>query len=366
MQKKLIALAVAGLVSGAAFAQSNVTIYGVVDMGYQHSGSSDTGTLKPRSGVDSGLQSGSRIGFKGEEALGGGNKVGFVLENAIGVDIGTGPLMTRQSYLYAAGSWGTIAAGNKHTPQHMLVSAVDPFGTGTVGDVTRGRGVYAMGTTYVPGVFNGNTTRLNNLVAYVSPNFSGFTVIAGGTASGLADEPAVLSVNNSTAAKIWAIYPTYKNGPLFVGLNYHEVKDENFLTMNIKDKVWDLGGTYDFGVAKLAVLYGENGLTVNGMPGALKQKQYMLGVTVPVSGADKVLVSYSHSKHSDNLLGGVLDGARASKWALGYTHDLSKRTNLYAAYAKINTNTTADGKYSTYNVNTNYTNGFNLGLRHSF
>jgi predicted porin len=100
MQKKLIALAVASLASGAAFAQTNVTIYGIVDAGYVYSwgdpgrvagtrfdnaGANIRGT-NTFSGVQSGLLAGSRIGFKGEEALGNGLKAIFTLEYALDID----------------------------------------------------------------------------------------------------------------------------------------------------------------------------------------------------------------------------------------------------------------------------------------
>ena len=72
MQKKIIALAVAGLVSGAAFAQSNVTVFGIVDMGYQYSwgtNGSNYNDMKAKSEIKAGGQDGSRFGF------GGGNRL---------------------------------------------------------------------------------------------------------------------------------------------------------------------------------------------------------------------------------------------------------------------------------------------------
>jgi predicted porin len=358
MQKKIIALAVAGLMSGAAFAQSNVTIYGIVDMSYLHTSSSDTGAFKSRNALDSGSQSGSRLGFKGEEALGGGNKVGFLLENSIGVDTGSGPTMVRQSFLYAAGGWGTLAAGRQYTPQFNLVGAVDPFGVGTIGDAFFGRGLWIAGTAAKP-----DTIRLDNLIAYISPSFGGFNVVAGYTADGIGNEPAILKTTSGTGdnAKIWAINPNYSNGPLFVGFNYHKVKMDS---VDLNNKVWDLGATYDFGVAKVAGLYGKNKesnvLDVN-------IKQWLLGVTVPM-GSGALMASYARFKETE-------DNAKASKWALGYQYDLSKRTNLYAVYAKISTNDNAEGFFNVGGASTHsatglntadYTSGLNLGMRHKF
>ncbi len=353
MQKKIIALAVAGLASTAAFAQSNVTVYGVMDMGFQHTSSSDTSTFKSRSGLDSGMLNGSRIGFKGVEDLGNGLKVSFVQENAVGADVGSGPTMTRQSLLALSGGFGTVAAGRQYTPQYGLVSSIDPFGTGTVGDVTYGRGVYVMGAAAAP-----TTIRLNNLGAYVSPTFSGFNVIAGYTAAGLTDEAVTLKGADSANAKVWAINPNYANGPIKAGLNYHQVKID---ALDYKDKVWDLGASYDFGVAKLAGLYGQMKNTTAGFD--TKTKQYMLGVTVPVGAAGNVLASYSRNKTTDE----ASLNAKASKYALGYTHNLSKRTTAYVAYAKISTNSDAEGAFSVRAAGTDdYTSGLNIGLRHNF
>ena len=382
MQKKIIALAIAGLASTAAFAQSNVTVYGVVDMGYQRSTSSDVNQLKSRNGLDSGMQSGSRIGFKGVEDLGNGLKASFVLEYALAPDVDHGVGNTganaRQSLLALSGNFGTVALGKQYTPQYGLVSSMDPFGAGTVGDVTYGRGVYLMGAMVDP-----TTIRLNNLAAYVSPTFGGFNVIAGYTASGLNDETAIKSGTDSSDAKVWAINPNYTNGGLKAGFNYHQVtvdaKSVNSNVLNTtlavedyKDKVWDLGVSYDFNVAKVGFLYGQmkNSLNVSGGNVDTKTKQWMLGVTVPVGSAGAVLASYSQNKTDGDLI----DNAKVRKFALGYTHALSKRTNAYVAYAKMKTNDNAEGAYSVYKADGNlansssndYLSGLNIGLRHQF
>lgn len=384
MQKKIIALAVAGLASTAAFAQSNVTVYGVMDLGYQYTSSSDTSSLKSRSGIDSGMLNGSRIGFRGVEDLGNGLKVSFVQENSVGADVGSGPSMTRQSLLALSGNFGTIAAGRQYTPQYGLVSKVDPFGAGTVGDVTYGRGLYTMATGMMidGAAATGDDIRLNNLVAYVSPNFSGFNVIAGYTANGLADEESTPKGAKSTNAKVWAINPNYSNGPLFVGLNYHKVSIDGFgrsgadflctaavptptcvavaanAGTDVESRAWDLGGTYDFGVAKLHALYGQNKDDVGTLNN--KDKKWMLGVSAPV-GNFNVMASYTRLK-SD---GDAFNNGKANKWALGTTYSLSKRTVAYATYAKISTNNQLEG-FVGVQSGTDYTSGLNIGLRHNF
>ena len=339
---KIIALAVAGLMSGAAFAQSNVTVYGIVDMSYIYSSKSDTGAFDSRKGLDSGSQSGSRIGFKGEEAIGGGNKVGFVLENSIGVDTGSGPSMVRQSFLYGAGSWGTVAAGRQYTPQFNMLAAIDPFGVGTIGDAFTGRGVYFAGTA------GGDVIRVDNLLAYISPSFGGLTVTAGYTMDAVGNEAVTLDGADSSNIKLWAINPVYSNGPLYVSFNYHKATQDS---TDFTNKVWDLGGTYDLGAVKLAGIYGKN------KAGSFNAKNWLLGATAKM-GPGALLASYARFKEDD---------AKASKIAVGYQYDMSKRTNLYAVYAKISTNNHAEGVFSIRDWNADdYTSGMNFGMRHKF
>ena len=378
MQKKIIALAVAAMASGAAFAQSNVTVYGIADMGYNYSSGSEAklaaGKLKSRSGMDSGIQSGSRLGFKGTEDLGNGLSALFTYEMGLNVDQGTsaqgGRTFARQSFVGLTGGFGTVLAGRVYTPQFGLVTKVDPFGTGTVGDVSFGRGVYTMATGRLIGAanvgFGGTDTageiRLDNVVAYVTPTFSGFNVIAAYTKEGIADEERTVKGVKNADHTVWAINPNFTYGNLFVGANYHKVDRDD---LDAQSKVWDLGATYDFGVAKLHALYGQAKDSVGALDN--KDKKWMVGASAPI-GKFTVLASYSRLKSSGD--DARFDGDKASKWALGSTYALSKRTNLYAAYAKLSTNSDAEGEFSVGGtggaIAGNYTTGLNFGLRHQF
>src|SRR5512139_2089513 len=114
MQKKLIALAIAGLASTAAFAQSNVTIYGLLDYGYSYRFDARgmdsvtggvSGLPKPNSSsqLNGGQQSGNRLGFKGTEDLGNGLKAVFLMEQGWLGDTGavqsTSSFYNRQAYV---------------------------------------------------------------------------------------------------------------------------------------------------------------------------------------------------------------------------------------------------------------------------
>src|SRR6185295_7772753 len=135
MQKKLIALAIAGLASTAAFAQSNVSIYVRVDYGFMQRGGGD-GAVADR-GVKnefaSGIQSGSRIGFKGAEDLGNGLKAIFELEYSLAVDQGTTAATqwgNRHSYVGLTGNFGTVVGGRLDGIRYGIFTTYDPFGAG--------------------------------------------------------------------------------------------------------------------------------------------------------------------------------------------------------------------------------------------
>ena len=345
MQKKLIALAVAGLVSAPAFAQSNVTIYGLVDMGFSYRGDNFVDGVGSQTRIDSGIANGSRLGFRGTEDLGNGLKAGFVLEQGLFADRGVsaqdGRTFGRQSYVSLGGGFGEVRVGRQYTPQNMIHGAYDPFGDGTVGKVSN---VYAQ-------TANG---RLDNSVAYISPSFSGLNVLVAYSTQAEGQE----NVDNDGDLQVWAISPMYSNGPLSLAANYHKVDEKSGTYEN---KVWDLAAAYDFGVAKVSAMYGNSEWDEVG--GSEEADYWSVGLTVPVGAAGKVLASYTSAKYDDSV-----DSAKANQWALGYTHNLSKRTDVYAVYADIDNKddvliaTSGDAT----NGGDGYQKGFNVGVRHRF
>lgn len=340
MQKKLIALAVAGLVSAPVMAQSNVTISGVVDMGISHRSDNIADGVSNKTAIDSGLQSGNRLIFKGSEDLGNGLKANFHLEMGYFVDNGqsrSDGVWSRQSNLGLSGGFGSLSAGRHYAPQFSLLAGVDPFGTGLAGAANN---VYKM------------DVRLSNSIVYKTPNMSGFNVAA--VYSRQADGIKQENLGNDGDVRVWGVSPTYSNGPLMVGLNYHQLKAN--VSGADSTKVWDLAGTYNFGAAKLAAAFGsrENGAD---------SKYFLLGVTVPVGPAGKVLASYVRSKTDVS----AADDPSSRMIAVGYTHSISKRTNLYAAYATIKNSdggTASVGDAST--GGQGYQKGLSLGVRHMF
>ena len=360
MQKKLIALAVAALASGAAFAQSNVTIYGNVDVGFSHRGDNIANNVGSQNAIDSGISDDSYVGFKGVEDLGNGLTALFVLEAGFTADDGasTGSLFQKQAFLGLTGNFGTAIAGRLVAPRHSFLASLDPFGAGTVGQY---RNVF----NDVPfaGVTIADVDRVDNAVAYVSPSFSGFNVTAAYATNGIAQE----NLENNGDAQVITVLPRYTNGPLDVGLVYQGIKVKD---TDIKVKQWALGGSYDFKAVKLSSFYDR--FKVDELD--LDMKSWLLGASVPF-GKHAIQVSFTQSK----LDAGAADG-KAKQWALGYTYSLSKRTNFYAAYADINNDeirrtSVSDANNSATRVEDisgvptitgAYQKGFQFGLKHSF
>ena len=179
MQKKIIALALAGLASSAAFAQSNVTLYGRADYGYMIRGDQDGGSpnVKQKNEFASGIGGGSRIGFKGSEDLGNGLKAIFEIEYGLSLDSsgggaaagqanGAGTSTTwwnRHSYVgLSSASLGTVVGGRLDGVRYGIFNKYDAFAGGNIGNFTQ---------------MTGQVDRANNAIAYISPSFSGFNAV---------------------------------------------------------------------------------------------------------------------------------------------------------------------------------------------
>jgi predicted porin len=345
MKKSILAIAVLGAFAGAASAQTNVSIYGVADAGISYKDSGAATNAKTW-GVDSGMQSGSRLGFKGTEDLGGGLSAIFTLENGFTIDNGalgqstptTTRLFGRQAWVGLNGGFGAVKFGRQNNPIRGALEAVDPFGIGLAGNIIN--------------VFNAYGERADNTINYATPNFSGFS-------GQLAYSLGEVAGNNSAGRQL-GLSAGYANGPINVLVAHHNQKlltGTPATTPNGDAKTTMLGGTYDFGVAKAHAAFAVNkGEAANGVT-SVDSRDAMLGVSAPLGAAGVVLASYI--RRDDKLVA----NRDASQWALGYTHELSKRTNLYTSYARVKNErlATVGGAAAGNDPST-----FNVGLRHKF
>src|ERR1700743_2308905 len=335
MKKSLLALAVLTAVSGAASAQSSVTLYGKVDLGLVLDSGGRGGQFVR---IDSGVTGGSRIGFKGVEDLGDGMKAAFQLETGYCADsaqgapnfcTGSNQFMGRQAHGDLTGAFGAISAGRQYSLGFNNLSTIDPFGTGFAGQVNN--------TVDPSGI------RLNNSVTYSTPSISGVT---GSVELALGEQTGNWQANRETGAGL-----TYASGPAYAGFTYYNVDDANG---NTARKNYLLGGTYDFGVVKIHALVQKS--TGNA---SLDVLDLMGGVTIPVAGGS-VLASYIH--HNDRTSA----DRDANQIGIGYLYPLSNGTTIYPAYARIQNQ---HGAAFTVNNATDTGTGnkaFNLGVVHNF
>ncbi|MBC3935233.1 porin [Undibacterium rugosum] len=347
MKKSLIALAVLAAAAGSAQAQSSVTVYGVLDMAFnaENNGQYSKGKGNIYS-LDSGVQSGSRLGFKGSEDLGNGLKANFKLEMGVQADTGAsaqgGLAFGRAAWVGLSGDFGAVQVGRQNKPVFDVVDSIDPFGTGIIG----GSATDSTSATGLGNLVFATNPRSNNTINYTTNNLSGFTgslAYTAGEQAGDIGKGRGIGVSGSYAA-----------GPLLVAGAYHTENDTAAVVNATKTAF--VGATYDFGAAKGALSFAKIKTDNN----SVAYKLWSVGVTVPVSAAGAVISSLTMVKNdvvsSDN---------GSNQFALGYTHSLSKRTNLYTSVsrlkndAKVNAGGIASGIGATERL-------FNVGIRHAF
>lgn len=346
MKKILIAAAVVGAFSGVAQAQSTVTLYGVADVGVRID-RTRSGTMNS---LTSGELAGSRWGMRGTEDLGGGLKANFMLEAGFAVDTGNSvanaadkaplQLFSRTAYAGLSGAFGDIRMGNDYSPHFTTWSGIDPFGAASLATVG-GKGVSALPTSVILATnattgYVGGSTRMTNTIFYDTPTINGLS----GRAAYKFGE-AVLGTAVNTAASQGSAYSlsgTYANGPVKLSIaNYvltQAIATTQVYAINSKKTDVVFGGTYDFGVAKVAAqVFSEKGTLVS--LASYSTRTTEIGLTVPV-GAWTFKGQYS--RYNDRVSAANLD---ATSVGLGADYALSKRSTLYARYSKVSNTTGA-------------------------
>jgi predicted porin len=346
MQKKLIALAVAGLVAAPAFAQSNVTMYGRLDYGYLNQSEDAWGTDIDASstGFGTGALTTSRLGFKGTEDLGNGLKAFFQLElqiadtSAFGDDTGANlgdSFDTRLSLVGLSGSFGSVTLGRQYTAVETA------WGIGAAGAINNAIGsLYTSGERLSGRGLKQNNTRSDELITYMSPDMSGVKV-AVQYGKGTTDSDAVAG---ETSQKEMGFSVTYANGPLNVGLGYSKESGETLGVDSNSAKSLVLGGNYDFGVVKLFGTYmrGSNDDQVTNIIGfgnytTDKVKGWELGLNAPVGPVVLVASYFDANGEYNHTTNSALDADVDYKgYQLGALYPLSKRTIVYALYGHQN------------------------------
>ena len=316
MKKSLIALAVLGL-SGAAMAQSSVTLYGVADAGIGkiEAGSglanpandaSDKTEFISGSMMNNGT---SRLGVRGVEDLGGGLKAGFQFETGLDLDNGgsSGAFWSRQANIWLGGNWGTVKLGRQFTPSYLTTSTFE----------LTGAALYSvLANTYK---FAGIGRRANSAFTYMTPNFGGFTA-------------GVAYVTKTDLAKPKAAYDLglmYANGPIGVGVSVNK-----FSTSKTN---YQAGAKYSFGNFALAGSYTQASNEAKAV-----RRGFGIGGSANF-GAFALTVDLTRDTKNEWTGKKYTNGVVEAKYAL------SKRSFVYGAFLRLDD-----------------TNNYGIGVRHNF
>lgn len=372
MKKSLIALAVMAA-AGAASAQSSVTLFGIVDANYNYIKADGNGHQSRL--TDSGYNS-SRLGFRGTEDLGGGMSASFWLEAGVNNDNGTGDntntnnqvsginaaptgsqglTFNRRSTVSLAGGWGELRLGRDYVPMFWNLTVFDPFGTNGVGSSTNMTIGAGLGSSNAAPLTTG--VRASNSVGYfLPPNLGGFY----GQAMYAMGENASNAGATADDGNVWGGRLGFASGPFNIAAAYGE------LTLATGDyKMTNVGGQWDFGMFKLMGQWAKDELEATATTVNSKQESFLIGGLMPV-GAGEIRASYVFTNvKASRTISTPDDG---EMFAIGYVHNLSKRTAVYATYARVMNKGTGllfnNGRQTT-ELGGN-TDGFDLGIRHSF
>lgn len=316
MKFKIAALAALSAAAVGAHAQSSVTMFGVVDVNVRYVNNTDLPSNMTMN--NSGLSSG-RLGFRGVEDLGGGLKAGFWLESDVNADTGTtsatGKFFQRRSTLSLMGNFGEVRLGRDFTPASQIPTIYDPF---SVIGLANGNITSRLPTAFA------NYYRHDNAVQYFSPVFAGLKL----ELMYAMDERTTDNMGQHTGARV-----VYDNGPLSLSLAYGQTK-ANAGGANLKQT--GFGASYDLGMVKLTGMYQRDTLPFGtygtAAVAAGSENRYMLGAIIPV-GNNLIRASYTRTDSRGGSA--AYNDSDADKYAIGYVHNMSRRTAVYGTLAHI-------------------------------
>lgn len=384
MKRTLLAAACGAsfaLISGSAFAQSNVTLYGVIDAAVvmQTHANPQGGKMFGVQQGGEGFLSGSRFGLTGTEDLGGGMKARFVLENGLTINNGNfdqqGQLFGRQAFVGLSGNFGELDIGRQYTGALLAVSAVDPLSVGA--PATNSWQVFLTGQrfnnalTYTKS-FGAIGVNLQYALGGVAGQASARSSLSGGLSydgNGLKLTGQLQQTRDSQSrtAKLWVLGAKYAFGPATFYADYlQSQRDAGF---DVTNNGADFASITNMSTPATA----SSTSSIGSVFGAARRDQFMtLGASYNFSPALSLTGAWMYNNTTANNFGGTRQTAYA---VLDYR--LSKRTDVYvaSAYDRVNgdwsglfgTSTTAwtGGSGTRLNGHNNQTTYY-AGLRHKF
>jgi predicted porin len=392
MKKTLLAAALLAGFAGAASAQSSVTLYGVLDGGVRYQNWNLS--AGPFSKVDistssiavvSGTQSTSRFGVRGVEDLGSGNQTVWNLEGQVNVNDGTaGSVGTWQRAAIVGlrnNAWGQVDIGRQLNLAFKFAG----------GPIDGAFGVNAP-IINISGVMGITAVRQSNMLMYQSPSLSGFKVGAqysfntglatntqssGGIGTNDPSQGSSFDTGNNMRNMAGAV--SYTNGGIYVTAVYDKFTPANNTISGQNGggvTSWIVAGAYDAKVVKVGVAYNQvrggliQGQSTSSISSSISNpfgaggivfadgagtNSWNINATAPIGASGRLGIAYQGQSHT----GVVADvgGATQMTYGLGYSHEFTKRTNVYAIYSYVNNFQGIAGLSG---------NTGTVGLRHSF
>ncbi len=425
MKKSLFAVAALSAIAGSAQAQSSVTVYGLLDLGYVgYNTRAATGSTQNPQAVNkttgnafsSSAESTSRLGFKGTEDLGGGTSAFFTVELGLTPNnnqaVNTGGTQNRQTFVgLKKNGIGQFAVGTQYTVIHNAVAATDP---GQANNIA-GNLVYPASTEGVGSTENSTgaayTVRTNNQLSLNSDTFYGFkanamlvannknqneTITITGSGSTLTSAAAG-GLNNQNGWGLGLDY-TFKN--FYATANYQAMTSKQSTQTyygsgttlatqlpvgapatgyaggssangtNVQDNQFYVAATYDFGILKAYAQYITRKVSAQqDNTYYVKRSAEQIGVRSFITPTIEAWVSGGLGRYN----GYGSNSSNLTAWQIGSNYWLSKRTNLYAIYGQAGTsNTSIPTNYIGQSNNTNLNptsaniSNYAVGVRHTF
>lgn len=338
MKRSLLLAALATLTSGAALAQSSVTIYGRLNETVERQKDGDTT-------VNALQNNASRIGFKGTEDLGGGLKASFLLEHGFSPDTGSqsqSAFWARESWVALEGGFGRVRLGNMGPTAAYFATAdyisMHNHDTGTSSDAFY--------------LYPGD---VRNTIAYNSPNFGGVTFDA---QVGLAE--------TTNPRKTIVLAANYVGGPLHLGASYVTAPAGPIalgFTGDDKHTEFGLRALYEMGPFTAGAYFVRNKLE-DGSGNSATRNAYRLSGMYAM-GAGEFHLNFGSAGAFKSSGATLVD--KATQFTAGYNYNLSKRTKVYAFYTQVNNKGDAvtGGDYYVSTPGTKFSS-IAAGVRHNF
>ena len=390
MKKSLFALAAVTAFAGAAQAQSSVTVYGILDVGYiggNNRGFSSTGTPQRATynSFGSSAESTSRIGFRGTEDLGGGMSAFFTIETAVtpntaaGVTGGT----NRQTFVgLGKKGLGNMSIGTQYTAIHTAIGATSagqqnnmvgdviyPIAPGNNGNTVGDQAAIA-GTNQNQTNTGAYTIRTNNMLRVASENVAGFVGTAFYTMADQDNTQNSATSGGQNTKNGWGLGVNYTWKKLLVSANYQSFKANQptsttvtpwtaqSTASNVQDNQQYYGATYDFGILKAYIQYINRKASSELNPNVFLQRSaQQIGVRSFITPKIEAWASGGTGRF-DSI---QAEAVNFTGYQLGSNYWLSKRTNLYAIFGS-----TQQSSSSLKTQPSNGANNYALGVRHTF